>query len=158
MDQSERERLIAQYAAGFREVSDALAGITTSELDARLAPDDWTPREIVHHLADSEMEGAMRLRRLLAEERPTLVGYDQEAFARRLAYDRPIAAALIALQGARETTAELLRRLTAEDWQREGEHTEYGRYTLDDWLRIYAAHAHEHAEQIRRIREALQQA
>ena len=76
----------------------------TLELDRRPAPGKWTSREIVHHLADSEMTSAIRLRRLLAEDRPVIVGYDQEEFARRLHYDRPIGASLDALKAARATT------------------------------------------------------
>jgi len=45
--------------------------------------------------------------------------------------------------------------MTEDDWTREGWHTEHGRYTPEDWLRIYAAHAHNHAAQIGRLREAL---
>jgi hypothetical protein len=45
--------------------------------------------------------------------------------------------------------------MTDEDWRREGTHTESGRYGADDWLKIYAAHAHGHANQIRRLREVL---
>ena len=98
------------------------------------------------------MTSAIRLRLLLAEERPTIRGYDQEAFARRLHYDRPIEASLAAFEAARRTTAELLHRMSEEDWGREGTHSESGRYTVEDWLEIYAAHAHDHADQIRRAR------
>ena len=120
-----------------------------AELDRRPAPGKWTAREIVHHLADSEMTSAIRLRRLLAEDSPVIVGYDQEEFARRLHYDRPIAASLDAFKAARATTGEILDRMTEEEWAREGTHSESGRYTLLQWLRIYADHAHNHAAQIR---------
>jgi hypothetical protein len=90
MDADTRTRMIQQYEQGYAAVEDALAGSTDAELDARPAPQEWTAREIVHHLADSEMTSAIRLRRLLAEDNPTIVGYDQEEFARRLRYDRPL--------------------------------------------------------------------
>jgi hypothetical protein len=45
--------------------------------------------------------------------------------------------------------------MTDADWQIEGTHSESGRYTTEDWLRIYAAHAHNHAAQIRRLRDEL---
>jgi hypothetical protein len=132
-------------------VAAALAGVTDEQLDFRPGDGDWTPREVVHHLADSEMTSAIRLRRLLTEDEPTIVGYDEAEFARRLFYgERPIAAALDAFRAARETTAEILERLTAEQWDRSGTHTEGGAYGVDTWLEIYAAHAHDHADQIRR--------
>lgn len=154
MDITRRGALIEQYKDGHRVVVDALQGITETELDARAAPDDWTAREIVHHLADSEMTSAIRLRRLLAEDRPVIAGYDEQEFARRLYYDRPIDTSLAALQAARRATAAILDRLTEDEWAREGTHSESGRYTVLDWLEIYAAHAHDHAAQIKRARAA----
>src|SRR4051812_28015394 len=102
MDRDERARLIAQYEDGCDEVMRALAGITRTELDSPEAPGEWSPRQVIPHLADSEMPSAARLRRLIAEENPPLVGYDQEEFARRLHYDRPIEPSLLAFKGARE--------------------------------------------------------
>ena len=154
MDETTRRGLIERYKDGHRVVTDALAGITDAELDARPGPDEWSPREIVHHLADSEMTSAIRLRRLLAEDRPTIAGYDEQEFARRLHYDRPIEASLQALAAARRSTAELIDRLSPAEWAREGTHTESGRYTVEGWLELYAAHAHDHAEQIYRARAA----
>jgi hypothetical protein len=155
MDYSTRQSMIEQYRKGYQEVADAVAGATDAELDARPEPGKWTAREIVHHLADSEMTSAVRMRNLIATDNVAIVGYDQEVFARRLHYDRPIAASLSAFKAARETTAELLDRLSEADWKREGTHTEHGRYGMDTWLGIYSVHAHNHADQIRRARASL---
>jgi hypothetical protein len=149
MDKETRQRLIEQYKDGYRVVAEALVGASDDDLDARPAPGKWTGREIVHHLADSEMTGAIRLRLLLAHESPAIFGYDQDEFARRLHYDRPIEAALDAFKAARRTTSELLECMSDEEWEREGTHTEHGRYTIERWLEIYAIHAHNHADQIR---------
>jgi hypothetical protein len=148
MDDKTRQDLIARYKDGYRVVAEALAKASDEELDARPAPGKWTAREIVHHLADSEMTSAIRLRRLIAEDRPTIHAYDEEQFARTLYYDRPLEASLDAFDAARRTTAELLDRLTPEQWRREGTHTESGPYSVETWLRIYADHAHRHAQQI----------
>ena len=152
MDDARRRALIEQYKDGHRVVTEALREVSDAELDARPGPDEWTAREIVHHLADSEMTSAIRVRRLLAEDRPLIGGYDEVEFARRLYYDRPIAASLDAVKAARSTTAEILERLSEAEWTREGTHSESGRYTVETWLEIYAAHAHDHAAQIRRAR------
>ncbi len=151
MDQATRRSLIDRYRDGHRVVMEALAGISDADLEMT-QPGEWTPRQIVHHLADSEMTSAIRLRRLLAEDRPEIQGYDEEAFARRLHYDRPIGASLDALKAVRASSAELLDRLSETDWTREGVHTQSGRYTVEEWLTIYAAHAHDHADQIQRAR------
>ena len=150
MDASTRRSLIAQYRAGYDAVVDALAGADDAALDRRPGPGTWSAREIVHHLADSEMTSAIRLRRLIAEENPTIVGYDQDAFAATLKYDRPIAASLEAFRWARVSTAEILDRLTDAEWARAGTHSESGAYTVERWLEIYAEHAVKHAAQIRR--------
>jgi hypothetical protein len=154
LDPQRRAELIAQYRAGHAAVLDALAGITDAELDARPAGDgEWTPREVVHHLADSEMTSALRLRKLVAEDQPTIHGYDEGEWARRLHYDdRPIGPSLNALAAARTTTADLLDRLSEAEWARTGTHTESGAYGVERWLEIYAAHAHDHAAQIVRAR------
>jgi hypothetical protein len=147
MEAARRRALIEQYKDGYRAVRAALDQLTEAELDARPA-DGWTPREIAHHLADSETMSYIRLRRLLAEDRPALQGYDEPEYARRLHYERPIAPSLEVFRAVRVASAELLDMLSEEEWAREGTHSESGRYTMDDWLEIYAAHAHDHAAQI----------
>jgi hypothetical protein len=147
MDREQREALIERYLRGYDVVVAALDG---ADLDAREADGEWSPREVVHHLADSEMTSAIRVRRLLVEDDPLIQGYDQDAFAARLFYDRPIEASLAAFKAARDTTGEIITRLTDDQWLRTGTHSESGRYTLLDWLAIYAEHAYEHADQIRR--------
>jgi hypothetical protein len=152
----ERRALIAQYKAGVDEVLRALDGFPADQLGAHPVPGKWSAAEIVHHLADSEMQSAIRLRRLLTEAYPVIQGYDQDDWAQRLRYEeRPLEPAIAAFRAARETTAQLLDTMTAEDWRRLGWHTEAGSYHSERWLEIYAAHAHGHAAQIRRLREAL---
>ena len=154
MDAKVRHDLIAKYKDGCRVVSEVLGGITEKELDARPAPGKWSAREITHHLADSEMIAAIRLRILLAEEAAAIRAYDQKLYAGRLHYDRPIPTSLAAFRAARESTAELLERMTEAEWARQGTHSESGRYSPEKWLEIYAQHAHTHAEQIRKARAA----
>ena len=153
MNAAEREALIDQYEDGYRAVSAALEGITDAELEAREAPGEWSPREIVHHLADSEMTSAIRLRLLIAEDAPDHRrlrpgGVRPPPLLRPP--DRAVAGRLRAPRAARppESCAASART----QWQRAGTHSESGRYTVEDWLRIYAVHAHDHADQIRRAR------
>lgn len=152
MEKNERDQLIAQYADGYRAVAEALLKISPAELDARPAPGKWSPREIVHHLADSETTASIRIKRLLSEDRPVIQAYDQDEYARRLHYERPYEASLELFRAVRASTAELLGCLSEAEWLREGTHSEHGRYGVDTWLRIYAQHAHKHADQIRTAR------
>ena len=151
MEAEERKALIRRYRDGHRAIVEALDGLRDDELD-RSASNEWTPRMIAHHLADSEMTSAIRLRRLIAENNPVIKGYDEMEFAKKLTSDRPIEPSIEAMRWARESTAQILERLTEEEWQRAGTHSERGPYSVEDWLTIYANHGHDHAKQIERSR------
>ena len=156
MTSEDRQQMISTYKAGYEEVLQSLKDFPEQSLTAHPIDGKWSAAEIVHHLADSETTSALRLRRLLVEDHPLIQGYDQDAFAARLNYNhRDIAPALDAFRCARATTAQLFDFMEDKDWRREGTHSESGVYTAEDWLTIYAAHAHNHAAQIRRLREAL---
>jgi hypothetical protein len=144
---------IDRYADGCTAVRAALAGASEEELDRRPAAGAWTAREVVHHLADSETNSYVRLRKLLAEDSPVLQAYDEARWARtlptyRLGIDEPLAV----LEAVRSASTALLRTLGDADFARGGIHPESGRYTVETWLSIYAGHAHDHADQIRRAR------
>ncbi|HLL74489.1 MAG TPA: DinB family protein [Pyrinomonadaceae bacterium] len=157
MTPEERQQLIEQFEAGYAEVERSLSNFPADKLTARPLAGKWTACEIVHHLADSEMRAAVRLRQLLAEDDPQIEAYDQDKYAARMRYNErtDIRPALDAFRAARAVTAQLLAQMTDEDWRRAGRHPEHPRYTTEDWLRIYAAHAHGHASQIDRLREEL---
>jgi hypothetical protein len=139
-----------RYRDGAATLRAAFAAATEEELD-RPAPDGgWTARQIAHHVAESEANAFVRLRRLVAEDAPVIVGYDEELYARRNHYDRPIASALAVVDAVRASSLELLASLTPAEWEHAGTHSESGRYSVDDWLRTYAAHPHDHADQVRR--------
>lgn len=158
MTSEERERLITQYKNGYSEVTAALEGFSEDALTAHPIEGKWSAAEIVHHLADSETTSGLRLRRLLTEDHPLIQGYDQDAYANSLYYNqRAIAPSLEAFRFARATTAQLFDFMSDEDWHREGTHSESGSYSAEDWLRIYADHAHNHAGQIQRLKETLGQ-
>jgi hypothetical protein len=156
MTPEQRRSLIEKYRDGYREVASALEGFPEQQLTAHPIPGKWSAAEIVHHLADSECQSATRIRKLLVEAFPVIQGYDQDEWARKLHYQsRPIAPSLALFRWVREATAQLLEAMSEEDWRRHGWHSEAGSYHAERWLEIYAEHAHGHAGQIRRLREAL---
>ena len=111
----------------------AVAGVGDAELDARPIEGEWTVREIAHHLADGELNSAVRLRRLIAEDEPALPGYDEMEFTRRLHYgERAIAPSR---RGRRRRPARrrcpILERLTEAEWARTGTHSEQGPYGVE---------------------------
>ena len=156
MTRDERDTLIVRYRDGAAEFRTALADVTEAELDERPIAGEWTVREIAHHLADSELTSAVRLRRLIAEDEPVLQGYDEMTFVRRLhVSDRPIASSIDAAAAARASTLTILEVLTEDEWTRTGTHAEQGPYSVEAWLHDYADHPRDHAEQARRVLAAL---
>jgi hypothetical protein len=156
MTKRERQERIEQYAKGYDEIVSALEGFPRESLVAHPIPGKWSACEIVHHLADSESTAGIRLRKLLSEEYPVIQGYDQDVYAVILRYNlRDMAPALALFRAVRENTGQILHEVTDEDWVRPGWHTEHGVYTAETWLDIYSVHAHNHAAQIRRLKEVL---
>jgi hypothetical protein len=151
MDSDRRRALIQQYRGGVAAVEFALAGITEEELD-RAPAGEWSPRMVVHHLADSETNSYLRLRKLLAESDPVLQGYDEAEWARVLHYDRPIEHSLSVFKAVRDASSELLDLLSDDERGRAGTHSESGAYSVDRWLEIYADHGAAHADQIAQAR------
>jgi hypothetical protein len=155
MSAADRNQRIRRYEMGPLVLRAALGAVPDSTLTWRPSPSRWSAHEIVCHCADSEVNAASRLRYLLAEKDALIVGYNQDEWARRFDYHSlPLEPALSSILAVRAHTTSLLRRLSEEDWTREGRHTEMGRYTVLDWLRVYADHLEKHARQIERNVEA----
>ena len=134
----------------------ALAALVTdvpeTELRRPEAPGRWSVGEVLAHLADSELVWAFRLRMILGQDRPTLGGYDQDAWARRLRYaDLDPDASLERFAGARAWNLALLEHLPDEDLERVGIHAERGEESVRHMIRLYAGHDLVHLAQVRRI-------
>lgn len=148
---AERAALIERYANGPAVLKAALAKIPAEALKWRPGPKRWSAHEIILHCADSESNGAARLRYVMAEEKPVIQGYDQDRWAAALDYHSlPLEPALAAVEAVRANLVPLLGRLTDEQWQRVGHHSESGPYAAEDWLKIYAEHLEKHAGQLER--------
>ena len=144
-----REALIQRYADGPTRLKVALATVPAEALQWRPAPGEWSAHEVVVHCADSETNGAARIRYLAAEPDPVIVGYDEAEWARRLDYhEHPLEPALDLVEAVRANTIALIRRMPEDAWQCVGRHTESGTYAAEDWLKIYAEHLEIHARQI----------
>ena len=142
----------------FRRGAEVIAAVTTGaagpELDYTTGPGKWSIRQIVCHLADSEIVDCDRMRRTIAEDNPTLIGYDQNAWAEKLDYKRRrFSQALETFRRLRGENHELLKELPAEAFERTATHSERGPQTLLQMLKTYAEHAESHARQIREMRD-----
>lgn len=152
---NEIQDLLERFRRGAELVAVVTTGAAGAELDFSPAPGKWSVRQIVCHLADSEMVGRDRISRVIAEDNPTIIGYDQDAWAEKLDYrTRKFSQALETFRRIRGENYELLKNQPAEAWARIGTHNQRGPVSLGDMLRIYAEHAEKHALQIRAARDA----
>lgn len=150
------DELIRRYADGPALLRTALSAVPPDALKWRPAPGKWSVHEIIIHCADSEANAHMRLRYLLAESDPLIIGYDQDAWALTLNYHNlPLEPALATVEAVRANTVPLLRSLPESAWKKTGRHTEHtSAYGVEKWMEIYSEHLEVHTRQIQRNMEA----
>jgi hypothetical protein len=111
----QREHLIDQYAEGPALLRAAFDRVPEEARRWRPAPDAWSAHEVVVHCGDSETNAHGRIRYLVAEPEPLIVGYDQARWAAVFAYhDRPLEPAFATVAAVRANTVALLRALPEE--------------------------------------------
>jgi len=138
------------------DVTRLLDGVPAPILTTPEAPGKWSLREVVAHLADSELVGGYRLRMVLAHDRPNIIGYDQDLWATRLRYtDVDIRDALEQFTLLRRVNMRLWANLGQHDLERVGLHSERGQESLEHMRRLYAAHDLLHLNQLNRVRKTL---
>jgi hypothetical protein len=149
-------KLIEEYLAGLKTLRAALQGMTETELDATPVPGKWSTRQVVCHLADFEPIYADRMKRVIAEERPTFFGGDPDVFAARLAYAaRDVEEELRLIESVRGQMGRILRTLAPGDFDREGIHSEAGPLSLATLLERVTRHLPHHVKFIDEKRAAL---
>jgi len=141
----------SSYDASTKYFFECVSKVTDENLDNR-DPEGWSARQVIHHMADSETQSYVRLRRLLAEPLGSEIqGYDESAWAEceSLGYKYlEIEPSLAVIAAVRSSTSKILELLTDTQLELFGIHTESGRYTLADWIEIYTRHPIEHGDQL----------
>jgi hypothetical protein len=152
---SDLPALLERFRRGPEVLAVVLTGVFGEEEDFTTAPGKWSIRQIIAHLADAEMVGAHRMRQVVAEENPTLVAFDQDAWTRNLDYSkRKPKQSLETFRRLRAENYELLKDLPESTFARTGNHTERGPLSLRGLLEGFAEHAESHARQLQGIRDA----
>lgn len=150
------QSLITQYLDGVTQLKSAVAGMSREQALARPVAGKWSTLEVVAHLADFDPILADRMKRVIAEESPMLVGADENKFAAALAYhDRDLAEELAIIEATRSQLARILRRLPESALARVGQHTERGPRTLQQLLEGAINHIPHHVKFIQEKRQAL---
>ena len=142
---------VAAYEAATRAFLEHAAALDRTKLDAK-HPEGWSPRQVIHHLADSEAQSYARLRRIVAEPLGSIIqGYDEGAWAASpaLGYESdPIETPLAVFAAVRAGSLAVLHHLSDADLERYGDHSERGKFTIADWLKVYSRHPLDHGEQM----------
>lgn len=148
--------LIDEYLRGPQILRGTVAGMTREEALARPVAGKWSTLEAVAHLADFEPVYADRMKRILAEDEPTLFGGDPDKFAARLAYhERNLEDELTLISIVRKQMAAILRTIPEAEFQRVGRHSEAGSLSLRTFLERITGHIPHHVPFIIEKRQAL---
>ena len=151
---SELQGILERFRRGAELLAVATTGAAGPELDFK-PEGKWSVRQIVSHVADAEAVAAMRLRQIIAEENPTMIAWDQNAWTERLDYDkRKMSSVLEIFRVLRASNYELIKDLPESAYARTGMHSERGRISLLELVTGMAEHAENHATQLRGVRAA----
>ena len=141
----------AAYEAGSQYFLNLARAVTPELMDVH-AENEWSARQCIHHMADSEAQSYARLRRLVAEPEGSIIqGYDEAAWANepKLAYaDGDVANSIAVYAAVRAASLDVIKRLTESDLEKFGEHSETGKFTIARWLEAYTKHPYDHGDQM----------
>ena len=156
MPPSSHSDLIDAYLASLPRLRRAVADLSPEQLRARPVPGKWSTLEVVCHLVDSEQAWCHRMKRVIAEERPLLIGYDESRFTASLPYhEANLEEELALLEGMRRQMAGILRAQPEAAWSRTGVHSERGLITLEEMLQAEVEHVPHHLAHILEKRKAM---
>lgn len=142
---------ITRFERGPALLREVLEGITADELSATPGPGKWSPLELVIHIQDSDAIAIDRMKRVIAEENPTLLGADESAYVQRLhCSEQTLSDALTLIEVGRRQFAQVLRQLSDDDFSRQGTHNDAGPLSVLDLLNIYTEHLEYHLDFLER--------
>jgi uncharacterized damage-inducible protein DinB len=153
-DAAERAGLIQHLVNLPAAIGAAVAGLSDTQLDTPYRPDGWTPRQIVHHVADSHMNAYIRFKLGMTEDNPTIKPYKQDKWAETVdSKTAPLSVSLPVLAGVHDRMVRFLKSMSASDFGRTIFHPENGSMTLDELLGLYAWHSQHHTAHITELRK-----
>ena len=156
MATAEREQKIASIRELPARLERVVAGLSDEQLDRPAGGEEWSVRQVVHHLADAHLNAFVRMKLVITEMKPILKPYNQEVWAELPdTTTLPVSPSLDILRGLHQRWSALLESLPEDSWSRQGIHLEAGLLTLDELLTTYAEHGEIHLHQIERIKAGL---
>jgi hypothetical protein len=153
LGKEDRKQAIEQIRRMPAKLEAAVAGLTDRQLDTPYGEGKWTPRQVVHHVADSHMNALARMKLILTEANPTWFAYKQDEWAKTpdvMTLAPQVSLGII--KGVQERMATLLEGLDDAGWKRVGVHPERGEMTIDDLAELYSRHGDKHVGHIMGLR------
>lgn len=148
--------IIEQFDAGGQTLRQAVQGLSREDVLAHPGPGDWSILELVIHMADSDAIAIDRMKRILTEDRPSLLYADENAYVQRLHCDQQsLEDAITLFEVGRRQWARVLRVLPEEAFQRVGVHNKRGSLTLAGMVADYVEHLDHHLKFLLSKRERL---
>lgn len=135
------------------QLESAVASLSDQQLDTPYREDGWTARQLVHHIADSHMNGVVRIKLALTEDRPTIKPYDQDRWATLPDSTMPVSVSLDIISGIHRRWVGVLKALDEEQLAREVVHPESGTLTVKSLIGLYAWHGNHHLAHITTLKE-----
>ena len=159
MTTQERIRLIESYGKAHEILLEALEKYPREMWQWKPGPEKWSIHEIIIHIADSEANSFVRCRRFIAEPGSGVYGYDENKWAKALAYHQQSAEdSLVLFKALRGTTYGLIKTIPEEIWHTATiEHSDNGTMTFEKWLEVYEEHILVHIRQMDRNLAAWQE-
>ena len=153
LDNDQRAKLMEQFRSLPERAAAAVRGLNEAQLDTPYREGGWTVRQVIHHLADADLNAFIRTKFILTEEKPTLKVWDQDTWAGLPDTTlMPVQPSLAILQGLHDRWYALLRSLPEAGWKRAGNHPDRGEITVEDLLALYTRHGESHLGQILHLR------
>jgi hypothetical protein len=150
-------QLIEEYAQGYDVLTRAVDKVTPELLNFKPETNKWSIKEILIHVCDTEIAAVHRMKQVISEDNPLLMKMDQDSWATRLDYrNLDHEDYLLLFKLMRATMVPILQSLKPEDWERTGIHSAAGKQTLEDIVRMFTKHVHDHVKQIERNKQAFQ--
>jgi len=133
------------------EVPRLVATASVEQMNRSPAPGEWSPRQVLNHLSDSDLVFGTRIRMIVTQDRPTIVGYDQDAWTERFgSLDATPQDTIDRWQTLRRANLRLMQSLSPQEWDRVGLHSERGPESVRLNVQLLAGHDRMHLDQFRR--------
>lgn len=156
LDAGQRRAAIDSVADAPRRLRAAVSGLTERQLETPYRADGWTVRQVVHHVADSHLNGYTRFKLALTENTPTIKPYDQTEWAKLIdSRTTPIETSLTLLEAVTDRWVRVLRAMSPADFARQLIHPEHETpLSLDQTLALYEWHGRHHVAHVNLVRNA----